>query len=87
MSASPSQVRHGAAAAARAPAPPAAHAAARSAPTRSAPMYAFVSSEVEEEFKLHLNDIPRQRETLDVEGLKPSLLSRLLDLVAPINKG
>lgn len=82
MSASPSQVRHGAAAAARAPAPPAARAAAR-----SAPMYAFVSSEVEEEFKLHLNDIPRQRETLDVEGLKPSLLSRLLDLVAPINKG
>lgn len=79
MSASPSQVRHGAAAAARAPVPPAARAAAR-----SAPMYAFVSSEVEEEFKLHLNDIPRQQETLDVEGLKPSLLSRLLDLVAPI---
>jgi hypothetical protein len=47
-------------------------------------MYAFVSAEVEEEFKLHLNDIPRQQETLDVEGLKPSLLSRLLDLVAPI---
>lgn len=49
-------------------------------------MYAFVSSEVDEEFKLHLNDIPRQRETLEVEGLKPSLLSRLLDLVAPINR-
>jgi hypothetical protein len=59
-----------------------------SAPSRaaakSAPMYAFVSSEVDDEFKLHLNDIPMQRETLDVEGLKPSLLSRLLDLVAPI---
>lgn len=56
------------------------------AAARSAPMYAFVSSEVDEEFKLHLNDIPRQRETLEVEGLKPSLLSRLLDLVAPINR-
>jgi hypothetical protein len=54
------------------------------AAARSAPMYAFVSSEIEDEFKLNLNDIPRQRETLDVEGLKPSLLSRLLDLVAPI---
>jgi hypothetical protein len=54
------------------------------AAAKSAPMYAFVSSEVDDEFKLHLNDIPKQRETLDVEGLKPSLLSRLLDLVAPI---
>jgi hypothetical protein len=58
--------------------------AAPRAAARSAPMYAFVSSEIEDEFKLHLNDIPRQRETLDVDGLKPSLLSRLLDLVAPI---
>jgi hypothetical protein len=54
------------------------------AAARSAPMYAFVSSEIDEEFKLHLNDIPRQQPTLDVEGLKPSLLSRLLELVAPI---
>jgi hypothetical protein len=58
--------------------------AAPRAAARSAPMYAFVSSEVDEEFKLHLNDIPRQQPTLDVEGLKPSLLSRLLELVAPI---
>ncbi len=49
-------------------------------------MYSFVSSEVDEEFKLHLNDIPRFRESLDVEGLKPSFLSRLLEFVAPINK-
>ena len=46
-------------------------------------MYSFVSSEVDEEFKLHLNDIPRFRESLDVEGLKPSFLSRLLEFVAP----
>lgn len=54
------------------------------AAAKSAPLYAFVSSEVEDEFRLHLSDIPMQRDTLDVEGLKPSLLSRLLDLVAPI---
>lgn len=71
-----SQVRHSAAAAARAPAPQSA--------ARQAPAYAFVSSDVDDEFKLHLNDIPRFKETLDVEGLKPSFLSRLLDLVAPI---
>jgi hypothetical protein len=81
MSANPasSQVRHSTAGAARVPnAPPAA---------RSVPTYTFVSSEVDDELKLHLNDIPRQKETLDVEGLKPSLLSRLLEIVAPINKG
>ena len=71
-----SQVRHGAAAG-RAP---------TQAAARQAPMYSFVSSEVDEEFKLHLNDIPRFRESLDVEGLKPSFLSRLLEFVAPINK-
>lgn len=82
MSAAGSQVRQSAASAARAQAPQQAPRAA----ARSAPMYAFVSSEVEDEFKLHLNDIPRQRESLEVEGLKPSLLSRLLEMVAPIGK-
>ncbi|HWK74897.1 MAG TPA: hypothetical protein VNQ81_11540 [Povalibacter sp.] len=47
------------------------------------PVYAFVSSDIEEEFRLHLADIPRYQDTLDVEGLKPTLLSRLLDLVMP----
>ena len=83
MSAPASQVRHSAAAAARAQA---AHQPAPRAAARSAPMYAFVSSEVDDEFKLHLNDIPRQSESLEVEGLKPSLLSRLLEMVAPIAK-
>ncbi|HEY5807371.1 MAG TPA: hypothetical protein VIT67_05360 [Povalibacter sp.] len=78
MSAANQHVRQSVAAREHQPAPRAA--------ARSAPMYAFVSSEVEDEFKLHLNDIPRQRETLDVEGLKPSLLSRLLEFVAPLNK-
>ncbi|HKE97004.1 MAG TPA: hypothetical protein VKB34_22035 [Povalibacter sp.] len=80
MSSANSQARYSAAPA-RADAQPAPRAAAR-----SANMYAFVSSDVDDEFRLHLNDIPRQRESLDVEGLKPSLLSRLLELVAPINK-
>ena len=77
-----SQVRH--AAAPSRPAPnhqPAAHAA-----SRPVPAYVFVSSDVDDEFKLNLADIPRFNETLDVEGLKPSLLSRLLQLVAPIRK-
>jgi hypothetical protein len=45
--------------------------------------FAFMSGK-EDEFKLHLNDIPRQQESLDVEGFKPSLLSRLMDLVSPL---
>lgn len=73
------QARHNPAATARATESHAPRAAAR-----SAPMYAFVSSDIDDEFRLHLNDIPRQKESLDVEGLKPSLLSRLLQLVAPL---
>jgi len=38
----------------------------------------------EPEFRLNLSDIPRRRESLHIDGLKPTLLSRLLDLVAPI---
>ena len=53
---------------------------------QSAPAYAFVSSDIDAEFKLHLADIPRYQGTLDVEGLKPSLLSRLLDLVMPAGR-
>jgi len=46
-------------------------------------VHAFVSSDIEEDFRLHLADIPKYQDTLDVEGLKPTLLSRLLDLVMP----
>ena len=38
----------------------------------------------EDGFRLQLGDIPRIEESMDVEGFKPSLLSRLFDLVAPI---
>ncbi len=37
-----------------------------------------------DEIKLHLADIPRMEMSMDVEGFKPSLLSRLLNLIAPI---
>jgi hypothetical protein len=58
---------------------PAARAAAPR-PTRSgAPA---LNSPERDEFKLNLADLPRSQESLEVEGFKPSLLSRLLDLVA-----
>lgn len=75
-----SQVRHAAAAAPN-------HQPAVRPAMRPAPVYAFVSSDVEDEFKLNLGDIPRFKESMDVEGLKPSLLSRLLEFVAPAGKG
>jgi hypothetical protein len=40
----------------------------------------------EDVIRLNLADIPRVEETMDVEGFKPSLLSRLFDLVAPLHK-
>ena len=36
------------------------------------------------EFKINLGDIPRAPTSLECEELKPSLLSRLLDVIAPI---
>ena len=38
----------------------------------------------EDEFRINVSDIPRMRESMEVDGLKPSFLSRLLDLVAPL---
>ena len=64
----------------RRPAPAAPQAARHAA--RSAPR--FDDSPGEEVIRLNLNDIPRLEESMDVEGFKPSLLSRLFDLVAPI---
>lgn len=40
----------------------------------------------EEEIRLNLSDLPVMRGTLDVEGFKPSMLSRLFDLIAPLHK-
>jgi hypothetical protein len=56
-----------------------------SAPAARAPQAAVATfDDHEDEFRLNLSDIPRLRESMEVDGLKPSLLSRLLDLVAPI---
>jgi hypothetical protein len=49
----------------------------------AAPGFAFVEGG-EDEFKLNLSDIPRQPESMDIDGFKPTLLSRLFDLVAPL---
>jgi hypothetical protein len=73
-------------------APPASSPARRAAPAArpasSAPVArtALVNrfDHHEDEFRLHLNDIPRMRASMDIEGLKPTLLSRLFDLVAPL---
>ena len=51
------------------------------APTRAAVAVGF---EDDTEFRLELSDIPRMRESMEVDGLKPTLLSRLFDLVAPL---
>jgi hypothetical protein len=58
----------------------------RAAPVRAAPpMRTSVGFDADEpEFRLNLSDIPRMRETMDIDGLKPTLLSRLFDLVAPL---
>jgi|JRYE01.1.fsa_nt_gb hypothetical protein len=61
---------------------PPARAASPAPVARAAVAGAFDHDDVE--FRLNLSDIPRIRESMDVEGLKPTLLSRLLDLVAPI---
>lgn len=79
-----SQVRQAAAAAPSRPVPN--HQVAARPAMHPAPAYAFVSSDLDDEFKLNLSDIPRFKETMDVEGLKPSLLSRLLEFVAPVSK-
>jgi hypothetical protein len=60
---------------------PAARAAAPRPARSAAPT--LNSPERSDEFKLNLADLPRSQESLEVEGFKPSLLSRLLDLVAP----
>lgn len=68
------------------PAPrPAPHQAPAPRPVPHATPAAAFLDDVEDEFRLHLADIPDLPEarSMDVEGFKPSLLSKLLDLVSP----
>jgi hypothetical protein len=59
---------------------------AQSAPMRAAPALAFDSDDGDE-IRINLADIPRMSFALDssmhVEGLKPTLLSRLVNLLMP----
>ncbi len=62
-------------------------AAAPARPVRQqAQAFAFSAPRGEDEIRLNLADIPRMEATMDIEGFKPSLLSRLFDLVAPLDK-
>jgi hypothetical protein len=45
------------------------------------PGFSFAGSDTEDQFKLNLGDIPKVPYTMDVEGFKPSLLVRLVNLV------
>ena len=55
-------------------------------PARSTSQFAFAAASGDDEIRLNLGDIPipRQDNEMHVEGFKPSLLSRLLDLVMPL---
>ena len=74
------------AAPAPAPRPAPHHQAPASRPVARATQAAVAFlDDVEDEFRLHLADIPDvpEAKSLDVEGFKPSLLGKLLDLVSP----
>ena len=74
----PTQVRR------KAPAAPARHDSGSRA-ARSTRAFAFTAPRGEEEIRLNLSDIPSRHDNeMHVEGFKPSLLSRLLDLVMPL---
>jgi hypothetical protein len=54
-------------------------------PTAAAQVAAAVAfDQHDDEFRINLSDIPRMRESMEVDGLRPSLLSRLFDLIAPL---
>jgi len=66
---------------------PAAPARPAQAPVaRSTRQLAFATSSADDEIRINLGDIPlpRLENEMHVEGFKPSLLSRLLDLVMPL---
>jgi hypothetical protein len=83
-----SQVRRNAAAApSRSPQQaPQQQAAAPARQAANSHAFDFTTPKGEEEIRLNLSDIPVMRGTLDVEGLTPSLLSRLFDLIAPLDR-
>lgn len=68
---------------------PAAPARPTQAPhARNTGQFAFAAASADDEIRLNLSDIPltRMENNMHVEGFKPSLLSRLLDLVMPLRR-
>ena len=65
---------------------PAAPARPTQAPARNNNQFAFAAASGDDEIRLHLGDIqmPPPDTEMRVEGFKPTLLSRLLDLVMPL---
>ena len=53
---------------------------------RNTQQFAFAAASADDEIRLNLSDIPRMQPDTEmrVEGFKPTLLSRLLDLVMPL---
>ena len=79
----PNQVRRNVAAAPSRPPHPQAQ---PHAPVRQSAPVARSRPRSEEDFRLNLSDIPVAQDSLEVEGFKPSLLSRLFDVIAPLKK-
>ena len=77
---------HSAATQVRRPAQAAPAQPTKAPPARSRGQFAFAAGSGDEEIRLHLADIqlPPPDTEMKVEGFKPTLLSRLLDLVMPL---
>ena len=77
---------HSASTQVRRPAPTAPARPTQASPARSTGQFAFAAASGDDEIRLNLSDIPlpRQDNEMHVEGFKPSILSRLLDLVMPL---
>jgi hypothetical protein len=77
---------HSASTQVRRPAPAAPVRPTRASPACGTGQFAFAAANGDDEIRLNLGDIPipRQDNAMHVEGFKPSLLSRLLDLVMPL---
>jgi hypothetical protein len=78
---------HSASTQVRRTAPAAAPARPTQAPhARTSGQFAFAAASGDDEIRLNLSDIPVMRldTEMKVEGFKPTLLSRLLDLVMPL---
>ena len=77
---------HSAATQVRRPAQAAPAQPAKAPVARNTRQFAFAAASGDDEIRLHLGDIqlPPPDTEMKVEGFKPTLLSRLLDLVMPL---